>query len=268
MSIIVDLFSAQIFAYGDIHCDPHPANIIVRRQPSGKPQVVLIDHGLYVRTTPEFRRQYARLWRALLTLNDTEIRAVTQHWGIRAPELFASATMNRPYGGGDGRAGFDGAFDEHPTKTPEERQFEMQQRMRDGIRDIFADEQRLPRELLFIGRNLRIVQGLNQRFGSPVNRIRSMGEWASRSLVAADARAPHDASWRAAASRVYDHAVFSLVLALSDLAYWAVAAGAWLGVVTGGAAKGGLDEIMDRRMKSMAKDMGVELQEDVSMFSG
>ena len=48
MTTMIDLFSAQIFKWGVVHCDPHPGNIFVRRLPNGKAELVLIDHGLYV----------------------------------------------------------------------------------------------------------------------------------------------------------------------------------------------------------------------------
>lgn len=51
MQTMVELFSAQMFNWGWVHCDPHPGNVIIREHPTkpGKPQLVLLDHGLYVR---------------------------------------------------------------------------------------------------------------------------------------------------------------------------------------------------------------------------
>src|SRR5882757_5961155 len=37
MTTMIDLFSAQMFLWGLVHCDPHPGNIFVRRLPSGQP---------------------------------------------------------------------------------------------------------------------------------------------------------------------------------------------------------------------------------------
>ena len=33
MTTMVDLFSAQMFLWGLVHCDPHPGNIFIRRKP-------------------------------------------------------------------------------------------------------------------------------------------------------------------------------------------------------------------------------------------
>lgn len=102
MQTMINLFSAQIFDWGWVHCDPHPGNVIVRphsdprRAAHGAAQLVLLDHGLYVRLPREFQQQYARLWKALLTVDFAAVSAVAGEWGIGAPDLFASATLMRP----------------------------------------------------------------------------------------------------------------------------------------------------------------------------
>jgi aarF domain-containing kinase len=43
-------FYSQVFQEGFVHCDPHPANLMVRTNSrTGRPQLVLVDHGLYER---------------------------------------------------------------------------------------------------------------------------------------------------------------------------------------------------------------------------
>lgn len=80
MQTMVDLFSAQIFDWSWVHCDPHPGNIIVRPHPakSGQAQFVLLDHSLYVRVSPRFQQQYARLWKGLLSADFGVVKAVTE----------------------------------------------------------------------------------------------------------------------------------------------------------------------------------------------
>src|SRR5690606_9187553 len=177
MRTMVDLFCAQIFVGGWVHCDPHPGNILIRRLPSGKPQLVLLDHGLYIHTTPEFRKQYAMFWRALLTFDNVVIQEIAKAWGIGNSDLFASSVLMKPYSGGskevldimEGRSA--------PTA------YERHQHMRKMMEKFLDEEEKMPKELVFIGRNMRIVQGNNAILGSPVNRIRIMGEWASYALT-------------------------------------------------------------------------------------
>lgn len=86
--MIAETFADMIFRSGDVHCDPHAANMLVRRLPSAKQlsaraslakadggsggatgadsnkgplQLVLLDHGLYKQLDDPFRLNYARM---------------------------------------------------------------------------------------------------------------------------------------------------------------------------------------------------------------
>jgi aarF domain-containing kinase len=214
MQTMVDLFSAQMFLWGLVHCDPHPGNIFVRRLPSGQPELVLIDHGLYIEMDPKFRQQYALFWRSLMTFDNKTISEVTKEWGIEAPDIFASATLMRPYEGGDGKTLAE--LRSMSKKEQKERQFEMQQKMRKGVREILSNQDKFPQELIFIGRNLRIVQGNNQFLGSPVNRVKITGMWASRAL-AENKNATYSQRWK----EYGRHLLFRTVLITTDFVfYW------------------------------------------------
>lgn len=254
MQVMIDLFSAQTFLFGFLHADPHPGNIFIRRQPNGQCDFTLIDHGLYVDETPEFRQQYCLFWRSLLALDNKTLGQVTRDWGINNADFFASATLMRPYQGSD------------PEKlkmpksgtTKEERmaqQLEMEKRFRKGIRDIFGDQSKLPRELIFLGRNQRIVMQNNQFLGSPVNRIKIIGNWASRSLTE-DPNLTMFQRWRYWGS----HLVFKLVMFTSDIAFYTSKLRQWMG-------KGsGLEAEIEAHLSAVAKDLGVDLKE--GMFKG
>ncbi|XP_038599962.1 aarF domain-containing protein kinase 1 isoform X3 [Tachyglossus aculeatus] len=61
------MYSEMIFVNGFVHCDPHPGNVLVRKRPgSGKPEIILLDHGLYQVLSEEFRLDYCRLWQSLI----------------------------------------------------------------------------------------------------------------------------------------------------------------------------------------------------------
>ena len=251
MATMVDLFSAQMFLWGLVHCDPHPGNIFVRRLPSGQPEIVLIDHGLYIHMNPAFRHQYALFWKSLLAFDNATIADIVRSWGINSPDIFASATLMRPYTGGDNstleelRRGGRG-------KDEQERAFEMQVRAREGVKQILGDETKWPRELIFIGRNLRIVQGNNQFLGSPVNRIKITGLWASRAL--AESR---DLAWGERWRNWVKHLRFRLVLLGSDVLFLWSRVRQVLGVGRG------MEEDIEERMRVMAKEFGVELNHGV-----
>ena len=250
MTTMVDLFSAQMFLWGVVHCDPHPGNIFIRRKPSGKPELVLIDHGLYIHMDPTFRHQYAKLWKALLTFDNKILSEVTASWGVENPEMFATFTLMRPYQGGNMAAHnhISGLSKLEASK----RHYEAQRSARKHIRQILADEKKLPRELLFIGRNLRIVQGNNQHLGSPVNRLKITGLWASRALVESP-----DLPLTEKIRNLGRHLVFRTVLFTTDLFFYFTKIRQFLRL------GGGMEDEIEAQMKNMAKDMGVELNTNV-----
>lgn len=250
MTTMVDLFSAQMFLWGWVHCDPHPGNIFIRRLANGRSELVLIDHGLYIHMNPEFRHQYSLFWKSLMSFDNKTMKDVVSKWGVNNADVFASATLLRPYTGGDGtvNAQIRGLSEQEKKK----RQFEMQQAMRKGIREILGDEKKWPRELIFIGRNMRIVQGNNQYLGSPVNRIKITGNWASRALSE-----DRDLSWSDRWKFYGSHLIFKLVLVATDVLFYAGKVRQFFGTGKG------MEDDIEHHMKKMAKDAGFDLNHDV-----
>ncbi|KAH8122150.1 ABC1 family-domain-containing protein [Trichoderma asperelloides] len=166
MTTVIDLFSSQMFKWGFVHCDPHPGNIFVRRLPTGKPQIVLIDHGLYVSLTDNLRRQYAQFWKCLLMGDQKGLDEVSAAWGMKTSDAWADAFMSRekkpdPVG-----------------ETPAERD----ERLLSEASGFFGEAGLYPRELLFLERNLALVQGSNRFYDSPVNRLGMIGRSAMQNL--------------------------------------------------------------------------------------
>ena len=44
---ISQMYADMIFKFGYVHCDPHPGNVLVRKNDKGDDEIVLLDHGLY-----------------------------------------------------------------------------------------------------------------------------------------------------------------------------------------------------------------------------
>eukprot|EP01032_Pedospumella_encystans_P008064 gene8064-9611_t len=72
---ISTVFWDQIFKDGFVHCDPHEANLLVRPNPRNpaKPQIVLLDHGLYRQLDDQFRKDYCRLWQGIVFADKDQI---------------------------------------------------------------------------------------------------------------------------------------------------------------------------------------------------
>ncbi|KAJ1456988.1 ABC1 family-domain-containing protein, partial [Pelagophyceae sp. CCMP2097] len=99
-ALISKAFCAQTFDSGFVHCDPHAANVLIRPHPKkrGKPQMVLLDHGLYKELDPTFRLEYARLWRALAMADTRGIADASEALGVGdLYPLFAAMLTQRPW---------------------------------------------------------------------------------------------------------------------------------------------------------------------------
>lgn len=82
--LISSVFNAQIFGPGFVHCDPHEANVLLREHPlkKGKPQIVLVDHGLYKKLDEDFQESYARLWKGIVMADIPEIKSSCEQLGV------------------------------------------------------------------------------------------------------------------------------------------------------------------------------------------
>ncbi|KAH7909013.1 ABC1 family-domain-containing protein [Hygrophoropsis aurantiaca] len=256
MHTMVSLFSAQMFSWGFVHCDPHPGNILIRPNPNhslrSHPQLVLLDHGLYVRLDDKFRREYAELWRGLLARDWDKVERATKAWGIGSPDLFASATLMRPVRFDNGKKNGNGTKEE----PKELDQYEQSVRMKAKLKGFLLDTDKMPKALIFLGRNMRIVQGNNQAFGSPVNRIKITSYWASQSL----ARDP-DLSFTQRMREYYHDITFRTIMFSFDLVFWASKARQWIRRALRLSRAGeGFEDELERSMRKFAKTtLGVDV---------
>ena len=175
METVVNVFADQIFRTGFVHADPHPGNILIRDHPRGRgQQVVLLDHGLYVQSSEKFKREYALFWKSLFTLDMSMLESIAKEWHIPDVGLFATATLARPWKRGRAlhvpqQASLQDAFTTHSQAKAR-------------VVDFMQSSDKMPQELIFIGRNLNCIRAINKAFKSPVNRINIMAHWAAFSL--------------------------------------------------------------------------------------
>lgn len=185
-SDVCNVFAAMIFNYGLVQCDGHAGNVLVRQHPNGKKgqhQVVLIDHGLYVELSDKFRREYAQLWKSIFTVDTATLEKITHDWGMGkdASELFASATLMRPWSNPKKRKPQD---PNAPKMSERERYHAQVNKQKEVIKNFLDKVELVPKELIFVGRSMRIIQANNQTLGSPVNRINILARHAADALIA------------------------------------------------------------------------------------
>lgn len=97
--LVSSVFNSQVFHSGFVHCDPHPGNCLIRRsKTTGKPEMVLVDHGLYKTLDDDFRITYAELWRSLMMADLEGIQSACSRLGVdEMYPLFAAMLTARPY---------------------------------------------------------------------------------------------------------------------------------------------------------------------------
>ncbi|OAL36927.1 hypothetical protein AYO20_03696 [Fonsecaea nubica] len=99
------IFNVMIFSKGaPLHCDPHAGNIAIRHNPQRRYpynfDVILYDHGLYRMPDDKLRRDYAKMWLAVIDADEAKMRKYAYEVaGIGDKEfpLFASAITGRDY---------------------------------------------------------------------------------------------------------------------------------------------------------------------------
>ncbi|XP_051871465.1 uncharacterized aarF domain-containing protein kinase 5 isoform X2 [Pristis pectinata] len=160
---LVRTFAEQIFYTGFIHADPHPGNVLVRKGPDGKAELVLLDHGLYETLSAEDRVSLCKLWRSIVLLNDAAMKKYSKELGVKDYFLFCEILMQRPINMKET------AFHLANILTHEERAYmqDMANNHFDRIIQVLKD---LPRPMLLVFRNINTVRSINTILGSPVDR--------------------------------------------------------------------------------------------------
>ncbi|KAJ3259101.1 hypothetical protein HK103_002988 [Boothiomyces macroporosus] len=262
MDTIVKVFADQIFRVGFVHCDPHPGNILVRKT-NGAPQVVLLDHGLYVRCTPKFVDEYATFWKSLFSLDIDASSRIAKSWGIEDLNVIATATLARPW-----RAGKP----IHSTKTTITDLFEAQKNSKNRLSKFLKNTESLPKELIFVGRNLNCVRANNKMLGSPVNRINIMANCAAENAglkwqtSGNTFRGEEYGLWNHLKSG-FSKLMFQTTLAMISLSFKITQIFQYLGKLISGKGSG-FEDVMDSNMRRNLESMFPGMNINESAFDG
>lgn len=165
--VIATCFSEMIFRFGNVHADPHVANMLVRKTDSGSWQLVLLDHGLYRRLNNDFRIEYSKLWKALI-LGD--IQGITESAkNMNAADsvpLFAGMLTQRQWK--DVTKWEKGTKRLGHQRTEQEKE-EIQEFVGQHAQEIGSLLGKLPRELLLLLKTNDCLRSVDKELGAGYN---------------------------------------------------------------------------------------------------
>ncbi|XP_033616711.1 uncharacterized aarF domain-containing protein kinase 5 isoform X2 [Fukomys damarensis] len=168
---LIQAFAEQIFYTGFIHSDPHPGNVLVRKAPDGKAELVLLDHGLYQFLDQKDRESLCQLWRAIILRDNAAMKAHSAALGVQDYMLFSEVLMQRP-------VRLEQLWSSH-LLSHEETAY-MQDMARDHFESVMQVIKAMPRPMLLVLRNINTVRAINVALGTPVDRYFLMAKSAVR----------------------------------------------------------------------------------------
>lgn len=180
--LVSSVFNSQVFISSWVHCDPHPANVLLRSK-NGKAEMVLVDHGLYKQIDDKFRIRYARLWRSLMMADLKEIESSCHDMGVdKAYPLFAAMLTARPYDEIIERSK-TGSFSAKAA-SPESQADRAVIRgyAKQFLKDIFVLLGTLPPQMLLLLKMNDCLRHIDFSLGSPTNTIVIAGKYAAKAV--------------------------------------------------------------------------------------
>ncbi|GBG93072.1 hypothetical protein CBR_g58691 [Chara braunii] len=195
-------FAEMIFHHGFVHCDPHGANVLVRRLPQAgrfwfpkwfaRPQIVLLDHGLYRILDDSLRLNYASLWKALVFSDENAIREHSKALGAGEDlyRLFAGILTMRPW-----NHVIDTSIDHLKIPDTEEDKAQIQFYAAQYAMEVSTLLARLPRVLLLLLKTNDCLRATDNALGAPVNTFIIIARECTRALARAKREAEPGSLW-------------------------------------------------------------------------
>jgi len=195
--LIASVFNAQVFLSGFVHCDPHPANVLLRPHPDkkGKPQIVLVDHGLYKEINNEFRISYARLWKSLMLADIPGIKESCKQMNVtKMYPLLAAMLTARPFDemmerAKTGKFDVDSGSDSNDSGTISSTSADkamIRGYAQRFLGDIIKMLDTVPRQMLLLLKMNDCLRHVDYALGSPANTLVVAGKYAANATYEHD----------------------------------------------------------------------------------
>ncbi|XP_077215011.1 ABC2 homolog 9 [Tasmannia lanceolata] len=186
--LISQAFAEMTFKHGFVHCDPHAANMLVRPMPSSKwnilgkrkPQLILLDHGLYKDLDFPTRTNYAALWKALVFADAKAIKENCVKFGAGEDlyALFAGILTMRPWD-----RVIDPSVDHLFIKGNDEDRSKLQMYASQYFTQISELLRRLPRVILLMLKTNDCLRAVNNSLGSSLDMFLIIGRVSSEAVA-------------------------------------------------------------------------------------
>ncbi|KAL6581216.1 hypothetical protein OROMI_007139 [Orobanche minor] len=188
--LLSQAFAEMMFKHGFVHCDPHAANVLVRPLPSAsrsifgkkKPQLVLLDHGLYKDLDFNIRMNYASLWKGLVFSDAKAIKVNSVKLGAGEDlyVLFAGILTMRPWD-----KVIDPAVDHLVIQGTDSDRSELQMYASQYFPQITELLKRLPRVILLMLKTNDCLRAVNRALmqGSSLETFLIVGRVSSEAVI-------------------------------------------------------------------------------------
>ncbi|GMP23386.1 hypothetical protein CsSME_00001011 [Camellia sinensis var. sinensis] len=201
--LVSQVFAEMMFKHGFVHCDPHAANLLVRPLPQGKrsilgkrkPQLVLLDHGLYKELDFPTRTNYAALWKALIFSDARGIKenCVKLGAGEDLYALFAGVLTMRPW-----NRVIDPAVDHLALQGDDNDRSELQMYASQYFLQISELLRRLPRVIILMLKTNDCLRAVNNSLlkGSSLETFLIIGRVSSEAVIETKLLQNKSSLWR------------------------------------------------------------------------
>ena len=199
--LIALTFNEMIFRYGNVHADPHPANLLIRQHPHRKNtwQLVLLDHGLYRHLDDDFRLEYSKLWRSLIfaDVKGIEESAQAMNAGHAVPRFAGMLTQRQwkevtKWKAGSARLG---------KQRTESDKKEIQEYVSNNAQEITMLLQHLPRQILLLLKTNDNLRALDSQLNAGYNSFIVTARECTRAI--SEARQRENPGWKSFLSTIW-----------------------------------------------------------------
>ena len=147
--ICLTTFADMIFRSSKLHIDPHAGNLFVRLNPQTKePQLILLDHGMYMYYRKSFNEDFQKLWLAMISQDKEEIKKCCEPWGMEEYSEVLSVVFTGRSSQWNHKLG---------EQMSEEEMQEMREKMMEKMKNTPVDKQKIEEHMKKMEAMMKVI---------------------------------------------------------------------------------------------------------------